>query len=236
MKYNLAMALTLTLTLAACNSTLNTVTESITNNAGKLWQGTNNGVANADSSLQIHPALAAQDPLLAAYGTSTIFLFSAQEIWLDAMGDAQGAAQLNAERTALENGAVIDSDAIERHKKISEHTSGLIENAAGKEENLSNEGRKKFLTGWVPYIAGLALTSQVVKRGQQYSQDVASSWTVANVVENGKKTLVLGMLLKTAPSYLETHYNSGKLIIDYSKDQGLEVPQAANDVMKGIEL
>ena len=236
MKNNLVLSLMFVMSLSACNSTMDSVTDSLKNAKDRVMNNKSTKTIEPMSDLTIHPALAAQDPLLAAYGTSAILLFTAQEIWLDAMGDAEGAAQLKAERTALENGAVIDSDAIERHKKISERTSGLIKKAADKEVTLNDEGRKKFLTGWVPYIAGLVLTDKVVDRVEQYSKDVADEWTIANSVDKGRKSLVLATLLKSSPSYLKTHYNTGKLIIDYSNDQGLEVPKEANNVMKDIEL
>ena len=164
-------------------------------------------------------------------------MFTAQEVWLDAMGNEEGAAQLRTERIALENGSVIDSDAIDRFTELSQETKVLIEETGEKEEAMSDKGKLKFAAGWVPYLAGLYQTRAVVMKSSDYASEInRSKGNVNSLLSNAKKTLILTTFVQSSPAFLKVQYDTFGLIMDYAREQDIEIPADANSVLRDIEL
>jgi hypothetical protein len=224
------------LVLTGCNSTMMSQATSLATNLVSSDSGAAQGF---NSEYTVNAALASQDPLLASYGTSVILMFKAQEVWLSSIGHAEGSANLKAERLALESGAVIDGDLIDRHAQLSVETNALIKESVDKGTDLSDQGKVEFAAGWVPYLTGLWQSYEVAKKAGDYATTVAhnaANINVTNAFDTFSKGTVLTTLVASVPDIIEMQYDTFGLIQQYAKDQDIEVPEDATSALSEISL
>jgi len=222
--------------LTGCNSTMVSQATSLATN---MISSGSDAAQGFNSEYPVNAALASQDPLLASYGTSVILMFTAQEVWLSSIGHAEGAANLKAERIALESGAIINDDLIERHAQLSVETHALVQESVNEGTDLTNQGRIEFATGWVPYLAGLWQSYEVATKAGDYATTVAhnaANISVYNALDTFEKGAVLTTLVASVPDIIEMQYDTFSLIQEYARDQNIEVPEDATSALSDISL
>ncbi|GEM_PF-3234764 len=214
--------------MGGCGSTADMLTSSLASNAGAIMGGGSAGDFSAESlqsQFEINPGLAVSDPLLGAYVTSMISIISAQEIWLSAIGKAELAAELKAQRVSLEGGEEIDGDALESIKLLSTQAESLIAETKAEESTLTSENRATFATGFVPYALGVVQAGKVVKMAPEYASYLKSNaLDITRASENLLMANALYDISRTGPGYLQTLYSTSTLVLEYAKDQDIEVP------------
>ena len=226
--------------LSGCENTinsLNSATQGVLSSMTNQTNQTSESVESMTANFTIAPGLAGQDPLLASYGTAVIMLFTAQELWLEAVGKDESAAKLRTERIALENGAVIDSDAMSRHVEMSQETLTAFEEAKASEEALSEESQAVFYRGWGPYLGGLYQTRSVSMLTGKYIDTLKSSYgDIRKATENAQKVIVLGSLGANSMDFLALQKDTLSLVYEYAEDKNLDIPEDATTALGDFEI
>lgn len=228
MKKQVLAVAVLSVFIGGCGSTADVLTSTLASNAGSFLGGSSSGDFSPESiqgQFDINPGLAVSDPLLGAYVTSMISIISAQEIWLNAIGKAELAAELKAQRVSLEGGEEIDGDALESINLLSSQAETLIAETKAEESTLTSENRATFATGFIPYALGVVQAGKVVKMAPDYASYLKSS--VMDISRASENLLMANALIdigRTGPDYLTTLYSTTTLIAEYAKDQDIEIP------------
>ncbi|MBU2978222.1 hypothetical protein [Alteromonas sp. C1M14] len=214
--------------LCACQSTEQVIKDTLV-----ILQGSSNSVSpeNISERFDINPGLAVADPLLGAYITSLLSILSAQEIWLTALGKAELAAQLEAQREDLERGSTLDSEALDTINALSEKAQDVIAETKDKEETLSRENSVLFATGFVPYYVGVKQAREVVQVAPGYSQYLIDNAADYRQLEQNKIRLnAVTEITRSGPNYMTTLYETTALVYEYSQDQGIEMPSEMEEL------
>ena len=253
MKQKLITSMMAIALLSGCNATSESITASVTNvvrstgevlgDAVDAVTGSNGdqelsvNPVNIREQLNINPVFVNYDPLLGAYATSMLSILIAQEIWLKAIGKAELAAELEAQRKELETGKDLSNDNFKKIAKLSEQTQKIIEETQAEEKQLSKENGALFVTGFVPYSVGVIQARNVVRIYPEYTDSLKNN--IANVEQMGAnmiKSQALYYVGASGPDLLNTLYKTTELVFQYAEDQNLEVPSEAQQVKDIAEI
>lgn len=215
--------------LSACQTTEQVIKDTLVILQGSSTESVS--PENISERFDINPGLAVADPLLGAYITSLLSILSAQEIWLNALGKAELAAELEAQREDLERGSTLDSDALDTLNELSSKAQDVIAQTKDKEETLSRENAILFATGFVPYYVGVKQAREVVQVAPGYSQYLVDNAADYSQLEQNKSRLnAVTEITRTGPNYLTTLYETTALVYEYAQDQGIDMPSEMEEL------
>ncbi|MGK0372622.1 MAG: hypothetical protein ACJAW1_002883 [Glaciecola sp.] len=245
MKVKILSAMVAMVLLSGCEMTAESIADTAKNTYRQAAHTVSKAIgSNGDVSpnavrekFDINPVFAAYDPLLGAYATSMISILIAQEIWLKALGKAELAAELEAQRKELETGKDLSDDSFKKIAKLSEQTQALIEETQAEEKQLSNENGLLFATGFVPYAVGVKQAREIGRIYPDYVDALKTDITDVNkVAMNMVKSQSLYYVGASSPGLLNTLYKTTILVFKYADDQGLEIPSEGQQVRDIAEM
>ena len=206
------------------SSAWETTKSAVGESASTLFDGSSESTV-VSGNFTINPIFAAYDPMMGAYATSMLGILSAQEIWLKAIGKAELAAELAAQRLELEQGGELTADRLDTFTELSTKTEILLAETKRQEKKLTQENGMLFATGFLPYAAGVVQAKKVVIMAPQYAKSLqASALDITQASQNLVKAKAMYDLGRNGPAFLTTLYSTSKLVIEYSKDQDIKMP------------
>jgi len=175
---------------------------------------------------------AAQDGLVKQYNKAAKNVAVAQQMFAKALGLKKVAAAADAEAEAIEAGAVVDEDSMERNKEVTDASNKAILAKLESSEELSKEAKKEFAEAFVPYFVGLVETSKISEAAADFIAGATSTINSASLMDklSVTKKLSPGMYVaKEVPGFGVNLYDSSKTLVAFAKSQGIEVPDDVLD-------
>ncbi len=184
------------------------------------------------SSKPAGDAYAMQDKLVKTYISSATSINAAQILLAKAFGLKDQVAKLEAEKKALSSGSVSDEDSIEKSIEVSDAANKAIQEKIKKGATLSSDGKKHYIKSFVPYVNGLVGSKSVVEEAKPFLESAKSTISNAGFTDTLSVTnkLKAGTFVATTmPSYVQSLWETSKLMVTYSKDNKIGVPEDATD-------
>jgi hypothetical protein len=175
---------------------------------------------------------AAQDGLVKQYKKAAMNVSVAQQMFASALGLKKVAAAADAEAEALESGAVVDEDSMERTSEKTSSANKAILAKLESSEELSKEAKKKFAKAFVPYFIGLVETSKISDAAADFIEGATDTISSASFTDklSVTKKLSPGMYVaREVPGFGVSLYDSSKTLIAFAESQGIDVPDDVLD-------
>lgn len=177
-------------------------------------------------------AYSMQDKLVKTYLSSAANINNAQLLLAEAFGLKDTVTKLEAEKEALSSGSVSDEDSIEKNKEVSEEANKAIQEKIKSGAKLSADGKKSYIKSFIPYIKGLVGGKSVVTESKPFLESAKSTISNASFTDTLSVTNKLKsgtFVATTMPSYVQSLWETSKLMLTYAKDNKIDVPDDATD-------
>jgi hypothetical protein len=175
---------------------------------------------------------AAQDGLVKQYNKAAKNVAVAQQMFANALGLKKEAAAIGAEAEALESGAVVDQDSMERISETSGSVNKAILTEVENSKGLSTKAKKEFAKAFVPYFVGLVETSKISDAAADFIEGATDTISSASFTDklSVTKKLSPGMYVaREVPGFGVSLYDSSKTLIAFAESQGIDVPDDVLD-------
>lgn len=182
-------------------------------------------------------AMAMQEGIVQRYVQASTSVDTALLELAAAYGLKDQAAATRLEATAFKSGAVIDKDALARHSEASAALQVEIDKRVAAGTQLDEEGKKHFANSLLPYALGLAMTTQMPKDLQAFSEAAKVQISSASMLDKMSVTskLAAGTFLVTeVPSYTTRLASGFKQIVTFAQNNAIPVPKDATDALAGL--
>ena len=147
------------------------------------------------------------------------------------------AAALEAQVTALKSGATLDKDGIEKQKKISDDANIAIQAKLDANTQISDEGKKHYVSSLIPFASGLALTAQMPSDLKAFADASKSQISSASLLDKLKITSKLSAgtyLASELPGYTTRVVDGFKKLVTFAKSNQIPVPKDATDLLGSL--
>lgn len=186
---------------------------------------------------------------MGTYILSAALINKAQRCMAQALSLQETMSLLEQEKDILLSGTSFSSSEIEKHREYSAQASAQIKEYSQEIEQISPEKRQSFLLGVTTFLSGTYTTSRIQDAVVDYSKKVSDSvsqsaqraqsnpnkvvgW-MQSALEVFDKSSKGGATLYIIGSGLVPHgknlYNTGEYLIDYSRNNNLDIPADATD-------
>lgn len=176
----------------------------------------------------------AQSDMLNKYILSAVSISEAQFHLANAFKQNELAAKIEAEKKALESGAVSPKDSVNTIQQHSQELSNLMSQAENQGIKLDEESKAHYVKAILPYVLGMVGTNEVAKSAPGFLQSAQSAISSASLTQKLSVTnnLSEGMwLAKELPGFTKDLYDTTKLMLTFAKSNGIEVPQDATKAL-----
>ena len=186
--------------------------------------------SSSDSGFDIKGS---QDNLIISLRGALADLNEAESYFAEARGDAEIAASSRIRAEKLRGSGDIDLKGAIEETASSRVEGEKFEKNAGE---LSQEAKKTYAKGLIPYAQGLAKTSETSKLAQEWMTAAKSEITsIRNPIKAARlgKTFKTGMTIaQTLPGFFKALGSSTKGVFSFAKTQNLDTSKAEKSLPK----
>lgn len=182
---------------------------------------------------------AAQSEMLKKYVLSAVSISEAQLHLANAFKQNELADKIEAEKKALESGAVSPKDSVNTIQQHSQELSNLMSQAENEGIKLDEESKAHYVKAILPYVLGLVGTNEVAKSAPGFLDSAQSAISSASLTQKLSVTnnLSEGMwLAKELPGFTKDLYDTTKLMLTFAKSNGVEVPEDATKALGNFQF
>lgn len=176
----------------------------------------------------------AQSDMLNKYILSAVSISEAQVHLANAFKQNELAAKIEAEKKALESGAVSPKDSVNTIQQHSQELSNLMSQAENEGVKLDEESKAHYVKAILPYVLGVVGTNEVAKSAPGFLQSAQSAISSASLTQKLSVTNNLSegvWLAKELPGFTKELYDTTKLMLTFAKSNGIEVPEDATKAL-----
>jgi hypothetical protein len=178
-------------------------------------------------------AVSMQEGIIKSYVSSKTNVDAGLAKFAAAYGLKDEAAKLDASVKTLAGGATSEND-LKTNAALSESTQQQIAKKISEGVALSDEGKRLFASGLLPFALGVKGTTALPKELQSFSDAAKAQISSASVLEKAKVTskLQAGMwLVKELPGYTSKLTTGVGQILGYAQKNSIPLPKEANDLL-----
>lgn len=190
-----------------------------------------------ESSAPAVDSYAAQDSLVKQYGVAVTDITAAQQIFAEALGLKKEVAEIQEAIDALESGAVMDADSIERVTELSNELSEKLQAKVASSEELSTEAKVQYAKGFLPLMKGLYETKKIGDEAENFVAGAQQTINSASMMDKMSvtKKLSAGMYVaKELPGFSMNLFNVTEDLLAFGKSQGIAVSDDATEFAAGM--
>jgi len=179
-------------------------------------------------------AMAMNDDLVKKYVAAQLELNASQTFLSQALGLSDQIALLNAEKTALSSGNVMDESGLKKDAEVSGNNIKLINEQMTQGHKLTDEERAAFIQSLPHLISAVSLTKQLPSSFERFIDSSKRQIISANLTEKMSVTnkLKSGMyVVSNTPSLVGNLLSTMKNVMAYAKSNDIEVPKNAESVI-----
>lgn len=153
---------------------------------------------------------------------------TAQIHFSEALGLKEQVDLLKAEQQALGSGS-IDSDRLEKVSEVSANAQRAINERQEAQPQLDASAKQAYGKGLISLFEGIMTGRDVVRNAEAVGSSLGS-----NPMSMAGSGRTAAYVVKAAPEYLRGLQQSGKLAIEFGRDNGIEAPSNATGMLEGM--
>lgn len=179
------------------------------------------------------PDEAAQESLVRAYVASQSRSLEAQQSFALALGLAEDAQKLEAERTALTSGSV-NADAVRKTRTVSESAQAAIDAKMAEQPELDAGAKQHYASGLVSLLASVVEGRKLVGEANTFATGLQSMGAM-QMATAGRKLAAGAFVAKESPGYLRGLYDNSRRAVTFGRSKGVNIPSNADSLLDSLD-